>query len=522
MTLQRLALEKELILRRKKAQTDLFWLARDICGFDKLTESFHKPMLDASDRLRIARRLGKGKDQCWIWPREHYKTTCLKAMIVQDFLFDPTTTITWWHAVEEMAQEVCEAVSTMLQKNKELRRLFPPGVLPSEHAKRFIGKQQFRLMSNDPNHAPSFRAWGATSEATGGHSAIGYLDDIIARQTVEDSQMPSRRRWYQNTVRNVILGNGWLNASGTRWDQDDIFSDWLKSSYWTVTVRACLETAAIADYKGKPVLFPMEIIKKKRAEMGESEFAAQMMNDPSPSFEKPWDSRVCERFVKIDYAHGPGVTVVLSDPAPAQIGSALGIEEKQRADGSKNFWAIAVVRFKSHGERREIILLDGSASQGWDTDDGFSEMCRLLIKWRARYYAIEKTGQAVAFYTADMLRIARQMGVSARAIDLTMTYKGKNIQFKALADRAKMDELLIAETVPKDFLDPFLQQARDWRPLPGGRNTNKFDDHANVVSFATDPVFLKYAPVSFYGYEESPWEKTAIPNELGTRHVRYN
>lgn len=509
--------------RVRRYQNSLWLLATEILGFDRLSETFHKPLLDRQDEMRRARRAGKGKFTFWIWPREHYKTTCRKAQVIQDYLCDPTTSVIWWHAVEDKAQEVCVAVSTMLQTNKELRKLFPDGVLPSPNAKRFIGAKEFRLRSNDVNHGASFRAYGAGSEATGGHARQGYLDDPIAANDIADSQIPAKRRWFGATVMNVIevASGGWLDGTGTRWGTEDLYDEWIKSPDWDVSVRSVYETDGALDYKGESILYPKKNIELKRRNMSSAEFAFQMMNDPSPSGEKPWDASQCEHRIAASEVAGPGFIVVLSDPAPAKIGSFA--EDKRRDNDEKDYWANAVVKMRKNGQRSEIILLDGSFSKEWGVEEGFREVCRLQRKWNTPHLAIEKVGQAVAFYTEHHRRIARAEGVRHNSIDLTMTYKGKNVQFAALCDRAKQDEFLLCDTIPPEFLEMFLAQAREWRPLPTGRNTLKYDDVANVVSFAADPVFTSYAPqvAANQDWQWSPFRKPEEDRGTGTRYVRW-
>ena len=469
----------------------LWTLATEVLGFDKLTEAFHKPMLDRMDEMRRARRkYGLGRDSLWIWPREHFKTTCRKAQVIQDYLCDPTSTVTWWHAVEEMAQEVSEAVGEILLKNKTARSLFPGGVLPFAMSKRFLTASGFRLVSNNPQGAPSFRCWGQSSECTGGHSDYGYLDDVIARNTIENSEMPKVRRWYRSTVRNVVLAKGWLNASGTRWDEFDIYDDWIRSKNWIALVRHALEgPAGEMDYKGRPVLMTMHEIEKKREEMLGPDFAAQMMNDPSPSGEKPWDAASCEHMIGLSDVSPAAWKVVLSDPAPAKVG-AFGAREGL----DKDEWATVTVALQKRGQRSEIVLLDGAASKSWEPAAGWEEICRQKRRWETPNCAVEKAGMATSFYLADLRDISRQEGVRHREYDLTMTSKGKNIQFANLAEKARRGEFLIADSVPNEFLKEFLEQCRGWRPLPGGRNSLRHDDRANVVSFACDPVFRSYAP----------------------------
>jgi len=46
----------------------------------------------------------------------------------------------------------------------------------------------------------------------------------------------------------------------------------------------------------------------------------------------------------------------------------------------------------------------------------------------------------------------------------------------------------------QDFLDNTLNQLREWRPMPGGKNGLRFDDCGNVVSMVSDPAIRRLAP----------------------------
>ena len=46
--------ERERLRKLRRAQTDLWWLATEIMGFDLLTTDFHKPMMDELDDRRSA------------------------------------------------------------------------------------------------------------------------------------------------------------------------------------------------------------------------------------------------------------------------------------------------------------------------------------------------------------------------------------------------------------------------------------------------------------------------------------
>jgi hypothetical protein len=480
----------------KRAQTDLYFLCTEILKYDKLTPTFHQPMMvELDDRTRRRRKGKYVKDELELWPRDHFKTTVRIGQVIQQILYDPNTAIAMAHAVDEKSQEFVEEVGNHLMKNDDLRRLRPE-IMPSKLAKKWLTSDQFtvRRQNGVYRRHPTLQGKGASSEVTGGHADIYLLDDIVGQSTVDDNGMPKLRSWYRSTVRNVLrTDGGWIWATGTRWDTNDIWSDFLASPDWDVRVRAALETDGKPDYAGSPVLYDLKWIERKRRELGPA-FGPQMMNDPSPASEKAWDPSLCEHYIsKKDALIGRGLTVVLSDPAPAQIGSA---DRRKRGDGEKDYWTIATVKFRNAGMRRDIILLDLRSSKEWDVDEGFRQICLQQRKWGAAHVAVESVGQAIALYHDTHRKIARQEHVLHNPIKLTNTYHGKKAYYASLVSRAKADEFLIcSETVPEYELEMFLDQARECRWIEGTtRNTLKYDDHMNVVSFATDSAFSDLVP----------------------------
>lgn len=491
--------------RRQRALTDLYWFETEILGYDKLSPTFHAPMLREWDLSDRARRVGRGgMDDVNLWARDHIKTWCERGRVARYYVADPTWTHTWWHSVEEMAQESAVAVGKTIQFNKEYRKLFAQGVLPSPSAKKFVQASGFTLRSGKIGDAPSMRAWGAGSEATGGHSRGATLDDVIAFNDVMDSQLPAKSRWYKGTVRNVVRsdGSGWVNAIGTRWDRDDLWGEFLVSKHWRKTVRACLETDGVPDYKGEPVYLTKPQIDKKRDEMGEQMFAYQMMNDPAPQGDRPWVPESCERdpISVSDAMSGPGRIVVITDPAPAKIGSIFTEDAASRRGDNpeKNEWTYAVYRFRVNGQRREMILLEIDGSKDWGVDEGFQNVMRAAARWRTADVAPEKTGQAVAFYEKTIHDAARKVGARCHVINLEQTYSGKNFLFGQFCDRAKAGEFLVCESALKrpelqTAMEKLWFQCRNWRPI-GKKNSLKLDDYANVASMACDSAFDKITP----------------------------
>lgn len=529
----------------ERAKRDLWFLCQ-ICvrkpfvtdGF-KLSEEFHKPMIRLMDKRTRNRLDGKYyKYECYMWPRYYYKTTIACVRVIQRFLIDPSTTFIWWHAVEEKAQQAVQWIGRQFRENNDLRALCP-SMMPSKSYAKWCTASSFRFKENRAQ-APSMMAYGAGSEATGGHAHIGVLDDPIGMNDIEDSRMPFKDRWYKNTVLNVIRAPAELWAQVTRWDSEDLYAKWIKSKYWDVSIRSCYETDGKPDWNGEPVLYPRGWIEQKREEMrseaSEFFFSCQMMNDPLPDTARMWHEETCEHYCSLEDAmKGPGRIFVLSDPAPMNVGSLSGISERLRGDASKDEWAIAVVRLRVRGQRKEAILLDGSASKRWSTRDGLQEACRLMMRWRTNMFFNEYYGGLGADYSDSMFDVANTSGVRVyrdrngklpRFAD-SHSSGAKNQRFEKLCDKARAGEFLISKSVPEAFLTGdndrfgFIPQVRNWRVLVKGRNTLRFDDRADIVSRCTDSELQRFAPKEDLPPDYPWWREDKEPEfTWGTKHVR--
>jgi len=477
----------------EKAKTSLWYLCTEILGYDLFTEEFHKPMLDEMDCERIS-----GASRVLdLWPRGHYKTTVEIGQIIQDILIDPNDTILVCHAVDDEVQKIVQECGTHFLQNKKLRGLLPE-IMPHPSNKRFLKMNQFTVKRTAYNRQPTLLGKSTNSEITGAHVNRIYPDDIVGRNTIEDSGLPKVKRWFKTTVLPVLNPGGTILAKATRWDMDDVSGDWLKSKQWKCRVRAALETEGSPDYKGTPVLFTAKELKIRREEMGPSDFAFQMMNDPSPAGEKPWNASECEHYITIkELASVKRTVFTLSDPAPAKVGSQTGIGEQKRGDGSKDDWATAVIAWCVDRQRKFAVLLDGSFSKTWGRSAGLDEICRFMNKWSSNKVGIECYGGLQVDYEQDTREAVKRNGVNGlNWIKFKNSYQSgaKNVRFEALSDLARDERFYICESCPPEFVEKLLGQNRGWRPLPKGRNTNKFDDLGDVVARLTDSALQEFSP----------------------------
>lgn len=505
----------------ERCKRSLWYLATEKLHRDKLTVDFHKPMMDQMDERRALRRAGKlVQNEAEFWARDYFKTTVRECQVIQDWLWEPLQTMIWWHDVEDRAIEAGSDIAGHFQKNKEFRKMVPE-LCPAPLAKRFYSGGELRLPINRRalSKPPSLRCFGRGSEATGGHSDVGYLDDIIGLNAILDNEMPKVRLWLGASVTNVIETTGYLLATGTRWDEFDVYSDWLKSGLWLCRVRGCYETDGAPDWNGQPVLYSRALIERKRAGMSEWEFASQMMNDPRPSGEMLWQGAACEHYTTLgEIRQYEGRIFVFTDTAPANVGSMDAHGEKDRRDGTKNAWTVCAVKIQTNGERQEIVLLDLQGSKDWSIDEGFDAVCTMARKWHTGLIGYERVGNADEFFQKNLLAASRRVGLASMTpFEMTATYDGKRPRFAMLASKAFRQEFLIAESVPAGSLQVFLEEARAVRFL-GARNTARFDDYYDVVSFACDPAVQRYSPQPDFMYDRDEDDyRSYVPSRV--RHI---
>ena len=214
-----------------------------------LTTRVHKPIMDWYDRHREDPFLG-----LWM-ARTRHKTTMVVTWLIQEMLIDPCSSHYYFHAVDELAEEFLVEVSSHLLKNKKLRDLDPVGVddegkrykiFPHTLSKRWSKAQSLTINRHRTfgagTRAPTIRAKGAGSEVTGAHiDGRAFLDDIISRKTIENSELTKIQRWTQNTVFPVVDSNR-IMCTGTPWSEQSVHQIWQSDPDWhTLIIPGSIE-----------------------------------------------------------------------------------------------------------------------------------------------------------------------------------------------------------------------------------------------------------------------------------------
>lgn len=532
--------------RLDRCRRDSWYLATEVLGYGfnpklglGLTERIHKPLMAYYDRHRTEPNIG-----IWMRRKLGHKSTMVCCWIIQEMLIDASVTQGYFHAVEELAAAMIAEVGDHVMNNESLRSLDPIGVDPKtgesykafpekRWRKRAVTTNRVTLTRHRFSRTPSLYSKGAAQEIASVHfTGPVWLDDIIGLSTIENSALGKVKRWVEANV--VPVSAKILRSIGTPWSEESIHQEWMESKKWRTLVipgaitesdeefisaleRDDFKIHFSPDYKfSNPMFWPVEWRKKAQRRLKDDqsemkgEFSQQIMCDSEPEHEKPW-SQGYENTTgrkKTDNSPGiggPGQIFVLSDPAPFLEGGYRGLGEKQRDDGTKDYWSICCVKLRVRGTILDIILMDGERSTTWSASEGAYAAARMMLKYGATKFFSENPKEHHAYMLSACLTENVRMTRARDGGPLTFNdynrSDGKNSRMIALADRAKNMEFWICmDTCRPDFLHGdgvhtgFLTQMRKFRKVGRGKNNLRFDDDADVVARSLDTALLEFTP----------------------------
>lgn len=216
---------------RRRAKTDLFFLANGILEYELLSESFHghycqwlKAMWGKQYRMTLK-------------PRGHYKSTVntiadsvqmalpnCADVLERPYCYGPDNKILLAHENRESASRFLFEITEAFIAKRAMLAFFPE-CIPSRRVQR-INKWELELPRNSHSKEPTFDTIGAGGAAQGRHYNWLKLDDLIG-EDARDSDTVMKRiiRWFNNV--NSLMArprfDGW-DLTGTHWANNDIYA----------------------------------------------------------------------------------------------------------------------------------------------------------------------------------------------------------------------------------------------------------------------------------------------------------
>jgi len=378
--------ERGVVLRenmRKMAQSSLYFFAKAVLGFDKLTLSLHKEVCDfltLPDRRKML-----------VLPRGHYKTT-ISTISYPMWLSinNPDIRILLASSTTTNAQKMLGLIRAKWERCDMLRWLFPE-LVPDTGLSRWNDSCAVIRRAHDFPEG-TYEAIGAGGTAVSRHYDVIIEDDLVSEDhLISKEQMDKVISWHQYKESLFVSpGKGLDVLIGTRWAHFDLLSHVMETENDRVRyVRSATEN-------GVPIFpeeFTLQELERLLTVMGPYRYSCQYLNDPTQDtarkFEEQW-LRYFDTLPDGSYAYYTAV-----DPAASVFKAGGGVAR------DSDYTALVTIAVNPEGD---IYVVDVVCDR-LGVDEFIYELFRVVETYHPRQVGIETN----AFQRALLFPIRAEM-----------------------------------------------------------------------------------------------------------------
>ena len=360
-----LSLDRKEYLRlslRQQACDSLYFFAKGVLGFDKLTPRLHKHFCEFLETAPLRKLV--------VLPRGHYKTTISSiSYAMWRSVRDPNIRILIASSNATNAQKILSLVRAKWERCTTLRWLFPE-IVPDTSKVRWTDAAATVTRLQDWPES-TYEAIGAGGTAVSRHYDIIIEDDLVSDdQLLSRDQMEKVISWHQYKESLFVSpARGESLVIGTRWAFFDLISWVLENEGDRIRyVRSAVEN-------GIPIFpeeFTLQELERLLAIMGPYKYSCQYLNDPvsesSRKFQEGW-LRFYEALPDDKYNY-----FIACDPATGVV-KAGGGDAKQ-----SDYTAIVCVAVNSQGD----IYVTEAVCERLGADEFIYELFRMYESYSIR------------------------------------------------------------------------------------------------------------------------------------------
>lgn len=466
---------------RKRAKTDLFFLAYGILEYDLLSEKLH------GHYIRWLRKNWGERYRMTLFPRDHYKSTVNTisdsiqmslpndaGVQVHPYSLGPNIKMLLSHENRESASRFLFEIMEAFRAKPLMLALFPDCIPSTKNGQR-MNKWELDLPRDEHHKEPTFDTIGAGGAAQGRHFNWIKMDDLVG-EDARDSETVMKRvlQWFDNV--NALLTrlriDGW-DLIGTRWAATDVYSHAVKmygvkksrsvlNAYFPDDIERMHEGELVVYARGaleagQPI-FPEEFDLKdlNRIRQNQRVWAAQYANNPRASDLTEFDPQWLKYY---NVGANGRITVFAGESSWSvnihDLDRVIMIDPSVGETDKADEWGIVVT---GTDKNMNIYVLEAYKKR-MNPPEGIDEMFRLYTKWNPRLLSIE----SVAF--SAMLKYwfqekCQQLGVHPSIYDYKPGSKrSKEGRIRGLASYAAAGQIYILEGMHQ------LRDEWEWFPL---------------------------------------------------------
>jgi len=485
---------------RRRAKTDLYFLAKGVLRYTKLSPNLHGSLCEWYHRNRSWRF------KELLLARGHYKSTvrteahgiqCALPVDSEDWgVCYPETLgtnirILIAHEVKETASKFLLAITGHFLSNPTLMALFPECV-PTKRDQR-INLSELELPRSERWGEATYTTMGVGGRSQGKHFNFLKLDDLIGDKARDSKvEMQAAKDWFDN-IQSFFSSftEDYLDLIGTRWAFDDLY-DHVHNTYGKAMLKYIRGAEEIKIVDGKKVLVPVfpeqfSIESFAQLKLNKRIWSAQYANNPAAGgvlFQHTWkrwytwindkEIRVGTNIVYIDDLD----IVILLDPAMSGLAGFV------------------VTGMDSEGN---IYILDAQKEE-WTPPEVVTMLFKAVDKWHPRLVAIESVLFSGLFehWLKDRMKLVGKFfrvepittlgqEKELRVLGLTNYYAAGQIYYNASQTLLVKEHDEFGATDDYHLLDSLAQGPKVWR-----RGVNSSRLRSNKEAYKTiigpDPI----------------------------------
>lgn len=246
----------EIDYMRERGKRDLYYLCKNILGYDKLSPRVHQPICDffvQKDATRSFTQQDSIKNRLLLFPRGHFKTTIDIADKIQWILNFPDVRILFMSGKLELAERMVYEMKQHFQANQIFRLIYPE-FCPAEGSEWGTTSEFVVPNRKAIKREPTVSIATTDSVKAGSHYDIIACDDLVNEVNSLTREQIQKVVDSFNYTTPLLDPGGYRDVIGTRYDYSDLYGSLIKQDTdYKMLIRSAW---AVKPDGSKDILFP--------------------------------------------------------------------------------------------------------------------------------------------------------------------------------------------------------------------------------------------------------------------------
>jgi hypothetical protein len=414
---------------------------------------------------------GKAKKKLCLWPRGHFKTSCVVVECVRRILREPDLRVLAMQATLKLTKGWVSEIRSHFDGRNANSRL--PELFPEFCGQSLGDANAFTVPARKRGHLKEATVTAASPQAatTGQHYDLMLFDDLVTANNFRNIEQLDKLESQFDHFVPLLEPGGDVIVTGTRYSHADLYGRIIakKSAEWEITIRECWNADGTLLFPerrtrdGKRTIgFSQELLANIQANTDPEMFVPQYLNKIALGKDQLFPEELLLSAVRAtkDNPEYPASapTIMYVDLSEGNKDSDNAVVAAGKRDARNRVWLQECVAGKfASAALADIVIV-------------------LFLKLRPISVIVEKQPGAV-FFVDYVRNVAQQRGIFI-PIDVDRTPKGKqkgakHIRISALPGPLKKKQLFFCAGIADfgAFVEEFTQ-------YPRGR----YDDRADCVA----------------------------------------